>query len=333
MSDIGFADNIRETISGSGTTITLGGAVDTFRAISSVCADGDTIYLAARKGSEFSFGKFTYHTGGTITQTTVVYSTNGNNAVSFSSGTGEIISDVPAALLLALAYMAYAASVVSVGPNRATNPTLKLDFAAASAATGLKVTAAAAAAGVALAAISSGSNEDFKIDALGTGKVRIGVTSTGNIELLRPVVQANMPSFLAYNSADDLNITGAGETVTIDFDTEIFDRAGNFSADTYTAPVSGNHAFIGSVQLGGLAAANIIDLRVITSNRSYAAYYMKGGEQDSGFQRFPFNVFADMDAGDTAIVQVSVFGGTTIVDVTGGNASLLITFFGGFLVG
>lgn len=64
-----------------------------------------------------------------------------------------------------------------------TNYAFQVDTNTASSATGLKVTAAAAAGGVALATISSGTNEFFTIDAKGSGEVRIGGSSTGDILL------------------------------------------------------------------------------------------------------------------------------------------------------
>jgi hypothetical protein len=60
-----------------------------------------------------------------------------------------------------------------VGVAGTTNPTLQIDPSTTSAVTGLKVKAAAAAGGVDLTAISSGANEDLRINALGTGVLRL----------------------------------------------------------------------------------------------------------------------------------------------------------------
>lgn len=77
------------------------------------------------------------------------------------------------------------ASALTVGANGATNPVLKIAASTASVATGISITGAAAAGGVALAAISSGTNENLSIDAKGSGTVTIGGTSTGSITLNR----------------------------------------------------------------------------------------------------------------------------------------------------
>lgn len=181
-------DNVRELFTSTGTTITLGGAVANSRAISSIAGivTGDTFFGCARKGSEISVGIFTWtSSGGTVAQTTVIYSSNANVAVSFSSGVGEIFFDIPSRYLELLRYAAYASSVTSFGVNGATNPALQIDYATASAATGLKVTAAAAAAGVSVAVMSSGTNENLKIDAKGSGTISFGSVSTGAISLGR----------------------------------------------------------------------------------------------------------------------------------------------------
>lgn len=73
------------------------------------------------------------------------------------------------------------AAALVVGPNGATNPVLQADAATSSAATGIEVTGKAATAGVALAAISSGTNESLDIDAKGSGTIDLAGTSTGAV--------------------------------------------------------------------------------------------------------------------------------------------------------
>jgi hypothetical protein len=77
------------------------------------------------------------------------------------------------------------ANAIAVGPNGATNPTLKVNANTASAATGLEVVGAAAAGGLAVKAISSGTNENLTIDAKGSGTVTVNGTATGAISLAR----------------------------------------------------------------------------------------------------------------------------------------------------
>ncbi len=74
-----------------------------------------------------------------------------------------------------------AADAVAVGLNGATNPVFQVNAATASVATGVLVTGAAAAAGVAVAAISSGTNEAMTVDAKGSGTLTLNSTATGNV--------------------------------------------------------------------------------------------------------------------------------------------------------
>jgi hypothetical protein len=89
------------------------------------------------------------------------------------------------------------ASSLTVGANGATNPVLKVDASTSSVATGISITGAAAAGGVAVAAISSGTNESLTIDAKGAGVLTLQSVGTGGIVL-----------------GDDITITNGKNIVT-----------------------------------------------------------------------------------------------------------------------
>lgn len=80
------------------------------------------------------------------------------------------------------------ATALAVGANGTTNPVLTVDDSTASVATGLKLTGAATASRMALSVTSSGSNEGLSIDALGSGSIRFGATSTGAVQFSRNAV-------------------------------------------------------------------------------------------------------------------------------------------------
>lgn len=90
------------------------------------------------------------------------------------------------------------ANALAVGPNGATNPSFNVDSSTVSAATGLNVKSAAAGAGVAVAVLSSATNDSLSIDAKGTGTISLGANfastislgnvSTGSITMLSPSV-------------------------------------------------------------------------------------------------------------------------------------------------
>src|SRR5690348_591961 len=75
------------------------------------------------------------------------------------------------------------AAALAVGRQGATNPALNIDASTATSVTGLNVKAAASGGGLAVAVISSAAAEALTLDALGTGTITIGGTSTGRITL------------------------------------------------------------------------------------------------------------------------------------------------------
>ena len=127
------------------------------------------------------------------------------------------------------------ASALAVGANGATNPVLKVNANTASVATGIEVTGAAAASGVALAVISSGTNDALKIDAKGSGTITLGTTSTGNISAKRALV-------------GDLGITSIGPTAGIGYATgaggavtQATNRTTGVTTNTVTGAITTNN--------------------------------------------------------------------------------------------
>lgn len=83
------------------------------------------------------------------------------------------------------------ANAFIIGPNGATNPTLRIDTSATDAATGLLITSQAAAGGIAVAVTSSGTDEDLKIDAKGAGILKLQTIATGTIQMGASVTMAD----------------------------------------------------------------------------------------------------------------------------------------------
>jgi len=80
-----------ETSTTTGTgTYTLGGAVPQYRAFSAQYANGDTCLYAAFDGTNFEMGIGTY-SASTLARTTIYRSTNSNAAVSWSTGTRQVM--------------------------------------------------------------------------------------------------------------------------------------------------------------------------------------------------------------------------------------------------
>jgi hypothetical protein len=100
-------DRILETSTTTGTgNITLNGAVTGYRAFSSVCATGDTLYYLIEAVDSYGVptgdwetGLGTYSSANTLTRTTVKASSNSGSAVSFITGTKRVsISSIAASV-------------------------------------------------------------------------------------------------------------------------------------------------------------------------------------------------------------------------------------------
>lgn len=94
-----IADRVQETTTTTGTgTITLAGAVSGFQSFS-VIGNGNTTYytIAHTTAAEWEVGIGTYTSSGTtLARTTVLSSSNSNNAVNFSAGTKNVFCTYPA---------------------------------------------------------------------------------------------------------------------------------------------------------------------------------------------------------------------------------------------
>ena len=90
-------DRVKETTTTTGTgTYTLAGAVTGFEAFSQV-GNGNTTYYCCTDGTDFEIGIGTYASSGTtLARTTILQSSNSDNAVSWSSGTRTVFCTLPA---------------------------------------------------------------------------------------------------------------------------------------------------------------------------------------------------------------------------------------------
>jgi hypothetical protein len=91
------ADRVRETTTTTGTgTYTLAGAVTGFETFGSI-GNTNTTYYCCTDGTNFEVGVGTYTSSGTtLARTTILQSSNSDNAVNWSSGTRQIFCTAPA---------------------------------------------------------------------------------------------------------------------------------------------------------------------------------------------------------------------------------------------
>jgi hypothetical protein len=161
----------------------------------------------------------------------------------------------------------------------------------------------------------------------GTGNTGIKVSTSGQVTM--PL----QPTFIARKSALSSNATGDSTAFTVVYDTEIRDIGSNYNNSTgvFTAPVDGTYTFCFGAGLSSIGASHTLGLiKLITSNRTYQFMALSAAAiRDSGNNaHFHGAVIADMEAGDTASVQVVSSGSTLTVGVIGDSVS---TYFMGSL--
>ncbi len=148
-------------------------------------------------------------------------------------------------------------------------------------------------------------------------------------------VTTNNVAFLVRKNLIQGNATGNGALATVVWDVggEIYDRGGNFAANQFTAPVDGIYHFSGAVLITDLTTAmTSAQLQLVTTNRTYYYNAKDSAPLAAGTVSMPFSVDADMDAGDTAYINIQVANGAGDTADIRGDANLMYTYFSGHLV-
>ena len=151
-----------------------------------------------------------------------------------------------------------------------------------------------------------------------------GVSISANNEM----TMSSQPAFLAQPSSQQANLS-LDPSPTIVFGTEIFDQNGDFSSNTFTAPITGRYQLQVMVRADNVdTAANFCRIVIVTSNRNYIAGMIDPARLtgDPGEWNFNGIVLADMDANDTAHITWSQSAGSAQTDIE------TDTFFSGYLV-
>jgi hypothetical protein len=142
------------------------------------------------------------------------------------------------------------------------------------------------------------------------------------------VTFSKQPAFLVQPSSQQDNIPINGST-TVVFDTERFDQNGDFSSNTFTAPVTGRYQLNVQLMIQQMDKdTDYIGVELRTSNRVYTVYHDNDGmaaDMPNGEEK-NIIVLADMDENDTAFVVLSLpNSGAAQMDVT------TLSAFSGFL--
>jgi len=187
-------DRVKETTTTTGTgTVTLGGAVSGFDTFAAGIGNSNTTYYCIQLGAEFEVGLGTLAAdSSTLARTTVISSSNSDNAVNFSAGAKNVFCTLPASkatVLDASGNLALAGNIDVEGTSNLDVVDIDgaVDMASTLQVDGVLTTTATQ---VATGGITSGSNivsDTDSTDDLGTTSVRWanlfvdGITATDQI--------------------------------------------------------------------------------------------------------------------------------------------------------
>lgn len=148
------------------------------------------------------------------------------------------------------------------------------------------------------------------------------------------VTLSSTPKFLAVDTTGAINVTGNGEQPVVGFNSEIYDDGGNFASNTFTAPITAKYTFNFGVNLATIGAAHTSGFLILnTSNRDFVFDIQSPGATRDATNNLTLqgSTDCDMDAGDTAVVEVNVQNGTTTINIIGVLATIPTTWFSGRL--
>ena len=163
----------------------------------------------------------------------------------------------------------------------------------------------------------------------GANQLALGANAASHIKIdsAGHVTMPNQSAFLTHlNDTQDVNSTN---TTEISYNTEIFDLNADYNTSTrrFTAPVTGKymlHAMARVVNADSNSCGHYVQVQIVTSNRTYTVI----SGVDLTYWNINNSVLCDMDASDTAYVQIKSSNDTSWA-VSGGAGE---SRFCGYLV-
>ena len=142
------------------------------------------------------------------------------------------------------------------------------------------------------------------------------------------VTMPHQPAFSVTKSVAQNNIAVSGD-VLVTWDTESYDVGSNFASNTFTAPVTGKYQLSMLLRINTDSAATYYRAGFDTSNRSYRFIFDPDFGQDLAYWSIALSELVDMDANDTAIINIRQVNGSEITDISGSPSYARFT---GYLV-
>ncbi len=158
-----------------------------------------------------------------------------------------------------------------------------------------------------------------------TMQIGAGGNTYLNIDGNGHMTNASQSAFLAFPSTNQLNFA-TSSNVQVEFGSERFDQNGDFASHTFTAPVTGRYQLSASLRIQSLdTAADYYQLRLATSNQTYSPVIEPVFSADALYWTLTLSLLVDMDANDTANINVRQQSGTQQADIDSES------YFSGFL--
>ena len=317
-----IGDRVQETTTTTGTgTITLAGAKTGYQAASSVLSNADTTYYAIQHQTEdeWEVGLGTYTSSGTtLARTTVISSSNSNNAVDFAAGTKDVFVTMPASKLVYLdasgnpVGLAPAHVIQEEGSNLTARTRLNFVGAAVTATDdsgndATKITIAASNASLPFTRSDGSTSDPIALSSAAIGESLVTDTSpqlggdldvngqsivsasNGNINIApngSGVVQVGGTALLANDTNDRITTaTGSGT----------FNAEANLTFDGSTLAVTGALSATGNVAIGTASADTKLHLYENTSTGTEAQ--IKIQQDGTGDSAIFFKAGADWSIG------------------------------------
>jgi len=172
---------------------------------------------------------------------------------------------------------------------------------------------------------------DDSADTLVIGKgSALGTTTSMSFDANGIVTKPLQPAFYAHQNGTHVYNIAPNAARAVAFSTELFDVNGDFSSNTFTAPVTGKYALGVSLRLENIdAAANFYIVTIVISNLSAQAIFDPDVGNDRTHFNMQFSTLTHMDANDTASITINQNAGTAQTDIQGDATD---TFFYGHLV-
>ena len=159
-------------------------------------------------------------------------------------------------------------------------------------------------------AITTNGSGTLSFSTVGVSGVSSASSSTAlSIDANCHVTKPLQPAFLATITSESR--TSQNSLNDQNFATEVFDNNADYNTTnkTFTAPVTGRYQFNVGIGYSGISEGNEIKIRLATSNRNIESRHKASS---GGVGQLNLSILTDMDASDTAKVQVESYDDASV---------------------